>query len=108
MQRHTITFDTLILSTATHKMELIIPRYLHVIQSKKLQNIDSDTYRRGGLRRGGDLPRGGNISLPPPYMSRLKYQGNWHYRLRQCAFHSNILQWTNSVEINFSSFTQKI
>lgn len=55
-------------------MELIYVRVflLHISQvtTKKIQ---FSTYRRGGLRRGGDLPRGGNISRPPPYMSRLKW-----------------------------------
>lgn len=60
------------LSTATHKIELIIPRYLHVIQSRKINENTVGTYRRGGLRRGGDLPRGGYMSRPPPYMSRLE------------------------------------
>ena len=44
--------------------------YLHISQINN--KICVGTYRRGGLRRGGDLPRGGNMSRPPPYMSRLE------------------------------------
>lgn len=48
-----------------------MPKY-NIISQNSQRRAAVPTHRRGGLRRGGDLPRGGNISRPPPYISRLQ------------------------------------